>query len=163
MNQDVLKAKQEQVETIKNDLSKAQAFVVCEYRGLTVAELSELRHKLAEVNAKLCVFKNTLVAKATADLNCAELKDILEGPNAFVFSDDVCAGPKVVRKFAKQNDNLVIKGGLLEGTYADAAKVDEIAKLPGKNGVISMFLSVLQAPARGLAVALNAVAEQKAN
>ena len=162
MNQDVLKAKQEQVSIITEDLNKSKALVVVEYRGLTVAELTELRRSLREVNATLSVFKNSLVARATREYKDEEFNALLSGPNAYVFSTDVCAGPKALRKFARQNDRLVIKGGLLEGKFADAKKVDEIAKLPGKEGLISMFLSVLQAPARNLACALKAIAD-KAN
>jgi large subunit ribosomal protein L10 len=161
MNQEVLKAKQQQVETITADLEKSKALVVVEYRGLTVAELTELRRSLRAVNATLSVFKNSLVERALKDKATDEVKEILAGPNAFVFSEDVCAGPKVLRKFSRQNDRLVIKGGLLEGKFANAEKVNEIAKLPGKEGLISMFLSVLQAPARNLACALKAVADAK--
>ena len=161
MNQDVLKVKQQQVETITNDLAKSKALIVVEYRGLTVAELTELRRSLREVNATLSVFKNSLVERALKDNLTDELKTVLAGPNAYVFSEDVCAGPKVLRKFSRQNDRLVIKGGLLEGKFADAAKVNEIAKLPGKEGLVSMFLSVLQAPLRNLACALKAVADAK--
>ena len=161
MNQEVLKAKQQQVETITADLEKSKALVVVEYRGLTVAELTELRRSLRAVNATLSVFKNSLVERALKDKATDEVKEILAGPNAFVFSEDVVAGPKVLRKFSRQNDRLVIKGGLLEGKFANAEKVNEIAKLPGKEGLISMFLSVLQAPARNLACALKAVADAK--
>lgn len=161
MNQDVLEAKKATVATLKDDLKNANAFVVVEYRGLTVEKLMQLRRDLRGVNAKMGVFKNSLVERALEDHASEELKATLHGPNAFIFCEDVCAGPKVLRKFARQNDQLVIKGGLLEGSWADPAKIDEIAKLPGKDGVISMFLSVLQAPVRGLACALKAIADGK--
>ncbi len=161
MNQEVLQAKQQQVETITADFDKANALIVVEYRGLTVADLTELRRSLREVNATMSVFKNSLVERALEGKASDEFKAILAGPNAFVFSEDVCAGPKVLRKFSRQNDHLVIKGALLEGQFADAKTVNDIAKLPGKEGLISMFLSVLQAPARNLACALKAVADAK--
>lgn len=161
MNQEVLNAKKQQVETISNDLKNSKAVIICEYRGLTVDQLLVLRRSLREVNAKMGVFKNSLVERAVNALGYNDLDPLLEGPNAYIFAEDVITGPKAVRKFARLNEKLVIKGGLLEGKFADAKLIDTIARLPGRDGLISMFLSVLQAPVRNLACALKAVADAK--
>ena len=86
---------------------------------------------------------------------------MLEGPNAIVFTKDTIAGPKVIAKFAKKHEHLVIKGGLIEGKTVDAAGVKTIAALPGREGLISMFLSCLQAPVRNFACAVKAVADKQ--
>ena len=161
MNQAVLAAKSETVKEISDKAKKSQTIVVCEYRGLTVAEIQEVRRALRKENAEMNVYKNSLVERACDELGYGELKDVLKGPNAIVFSDDVIAGPKVIAKFAKKHrDILVVKGGMVEGKFVDAKGIIEVSKLPGKDGLISMFLSCLQAPIRSFACAVKAVADK---
>ena len=162
MNKEVLAAKSETVKTISEKAQKSQTIIVCEYRGLTVAQIQEVRRALRKENAEMNVYKNSLVERACDELGYVEIKDILKGPNAIVFSTDVIAGAKVVAKYAKRHkDVLVVKGGLVEGKFVDADKMKEVAKLPGKEGLISMFLSCLQAPVRQFACTVKAVADAK--
>ena len=161
MNQAVLQAKSETVKVITEKAQKSQTIIVCEYRGLTVAEIQEVRRALRKENAELNVYKNSLVERAVDQLGYNELNDILTGPNAIVFSEDVIAGAKVIAKYAKRHkDILVVKGGIVEGKFVDAKGMLEVAKLPGKEGLISMFLSCLQAPIRSFACAVKAVADK---
>ena len=161
MNQAVLAAKSEIVKEISEKAKKSQTIVVCEYRGLTVAQIQEVRRALRKENAEMNVYKNSLVERAVDELGYNELNDILKGPNAIVFSEDVIAGAKVIAKFAKKHrDVLVIKGGIVEGKFVDAKGIVEVSKLPGKEGLISMFLSCLQAPIRSFACAVKAVADK---
>ena len=161
MNQAVLAAKSETVKEISEKAQKSQTIVVCEYRGLTVAQIQEVRRALHKENAEMNVYKNSLVERACDELGYADLKQILNGPNAIVFSEDVTAGAKVVAKYAKKNkDVLVVKGGIVEGKFVDAKGIMEVAKLPGREGLISMFLSCLQAPIRSFACAVKAVADK---
>ena len=162
MNQNILEAKKGLVNEIVEKAKSSKAVVVCHYNGLTVAKIHELRRALRKEGASLCVYKNSLVSRACDELGYKELEEVLSGPNAFIFSDDVVKGPKVVAKYSKKyRDGLVITGAVLEGQFADADTVKEIAKLPGKEGLISMFLSCLQAPVRQFACAVNAIAESK--
>ena len=162
MNQAILEAKKGLVSEIVTKAQSSKALVVCHYNGLTVEKIQELRRALRKEGASLCVYKNSLVSRACDELGYKELEDVLSGPNAFIFSDDVVNGPKVVAKYSKKyRDGLVITGAVLEGQFANADQVKEIAKLPGKEGLISMFLSVLQAPIRQFACAVNAIAESK--
>ena len=161
MNQAVLAAKSETVKEISEKAKKSQTIVGCEYRGLTVAQIQEVRRALHKENAEMNVYKNSLVERACDELGYNELKDVLKGPNAIVFSEDVIAGAKVVAKYAKRHkDVLVVKGGIVEGKFVDAKGMLEVAKLPGKEGLISMFLSCLQAPIRSFACAVKAVADK---
>ena len=159
MNQKVLEAKQAQVAEITNIVNTSKSFVVAEYRGLTVAEISEFRTTLAKSNAKCSVFKNSMVARATE--NVAGFQEMLEGPNAFIYADDPIAGPREVAKFAKKHPKVVIKGAIVEGRALSADEVKVIAKLPGREGLLSMLCSVLQAPVRNFACAIKAVADNK--
>ena len=162
MNKDVLLAKQEAVNEIVAKAKASSAIVVAEYRGLTVAQIQELRRALRAEGASMGVYKNSLVERASDELGYADLKTILEGPNALFFSEEVNSAAKVVAKYAKRyGDNLSIKGGVFEGQFADKAKVVEVAKLPNKEGLISMLLSCLQAPVRQFACTVKAVADAK--
>ena len=161
MNQAVLQAKSETVKTIEEKAKKSQTIVVCEYRGLTVAQIQEVRRALRKEKAEMNVYKNSLVERAVDELGYNDLNSILTGPNAIVFSEDVIAGAKVVAKYAKRHkDVLVVKGGIVEGKFVDAKGIIEVSKLPGKEGLISMFLSCLQAPIRSFACAVKAVADK---
>ncbi len=161
MNQKTLESKKEIVSSLEKSFKDASSVAIVEYRGLTVAEISELRKSLKAVNASFGVFKNTLVHKAITNLGINELDEYLSGSNAFIFSSDVTGMPKAIAKFAKRNDKLVIKAGLVEGKFVDAARIKEVAKLPNREGLISMFLSCLQAPIRSFACTVKAVADSK--
>jgi large subunit ribosomal protein L10 len=102
-----------------------------------------------------------MVAKANDELGYEELDQLLEGPNALVVANDEISGANVVAKFAKTHENLIIKGGLVDGKVVSADEIKTLAKLPGRDGLLSMLLSVLQAPVRNLACAIKAVAEKQ--
>ena len=161
MNQSVLAAKSETVKEISEKAKKSQTIIVCEYRGLTVAQIQEVRRALHKEKAEMSVYKNSLVERAVDELGYNDLNAILTGPNAIVFSEDVIAGAKVIAKYAKRHkDVLVVKGGMVEGKFVDAKGIIEVSKLPGKEGLLSMFLSCLQAPIRSFACAVKAVADK---
>jgi len=161
MNPSTLESKKQVVSKISESFKGASTMVIVEYRGLTVADLSELRKSLKAVKASFNIYKNTLVQRASDELGYNELDQYLSGSNAYVFSEDVVEGPKVLAKFAKKNENLVIKAGLVEGKVVDAAGVKAVATMPNREGLISMFLSCLQAPIRSFACTVKAVADSK--
>ena len=162
MNQSILKQKEAVVNEVSELMKNSKATVVCEYRGLTVAEISSLRKTLREKNAVATVYKNSLVTRA-ADVNDhKEFDQYLSGPNMFIFFEDYTNGSLgAVAKFAKKFDAFNIKGGIIENKVCDADYVRTIASLPSKEGLVSMLLSVLQAPMRNLAYSLSQVAEKK--
>ncbi len=161
MNPETLKSKQALVDGLVETMKNSSELVIVEYRGLTVAEISELRKSLKEVGASFSVYKNTLVQRANDSLGHEELDQYLSGSNAYVFSSDVTGAPKVLAKFAKKNEKLVIKAGLVEGRVVSAEEVKALANIPGREGLISMFLSCLQAPIRSFACTVKAVADSK--
>ena len=161
MNQAVLAAKSETVKEISEKAKKSQTIIVCEYRGLTVAQIQEVRRALHKEKAEMNVYKNSLVERAVDELGYNDLNSVLTGPNAIVFSEDVIAGAKVIAKYAKRHKDVHdVKGGIVEGKFVDAKGIIEVSKLPGKEGLISMFLSCLQAPIRSFACAVKAVADK---
>ncbi len=156
-----LKAKEELVSHIQDKLKDSSSSVVVEYRGLSVQKVTELRRLLREENIEFKVYKNTMVTRAAEKAGLNDLNEYLTGPNAIAFSDDAVAPSRILAKFAKKNDKLVLKGGVVEGKVVDATTLKSLATLPNRDGMLSMLLSVLQAPVRGFALAVKAVADQK--
>ena len=161
MNKEVLASKQAVVSEIVSKAQGCKSITIAEYRGLTVAQIQTLRRALREENTEMCVYKNSLVERAVKELGYEGLDEYLSGPNALFFSESVSNGPKVIAKYARKfGDALTIKGGYVEGKAYDKAGMIEISKLPGKEGLVSMFLSCLQAPIRQFAATVKAVAEK---
>ena len=161
MNQDVLKSKQSVVSEIADKYKNSSSTVVAEYRGLSVAEITELRRGLRAEGVDMKVYKNTLAAKAADEAGFGDLKESLTGPNAIVFGSDETAAARVMAKFAKKHKALVLKGGIVEGKVIDSKTVAELAQLPNREGMLSMLLSVLNAPVSSFARVVQAVADAK--
>ena len=160
MNEKALQAKQDAVKTISEGIKNSKAIAIVSYHGLTVAEITELRRKLAEKNARFGVFKNTMVRRALKENNIEGLDEFLEGPNAFVFSPETSSGVNIIYKYSRGHENLVLKGGYVEGQVVDAKGLKAVAKLPTKEQLLSMFCMVLNEPISGFARAIKSVAEK---
>ena len=161
MNQAVLSNKQAVVTEISDKMKNSQSTVVCEYRGLSVAEVTELRRNLRSEGVDFKVYKNTMVERACDDCGFTDLKDALSGPNAFAFSEDATAPARVLAKFAKKHKALVLKKGIVEGKVVDEGTIKELSLLPNRDGMLSMLLSCLQSPVSSFARVVKAVAEAK--
>ncbi|RMW98914.1 50S ribosomal protein L10 [Allofranklinella schreckenbergeri] len=141
--------------------AKSQTLVVAEYRGVTVADLTQLRVKARAQNVNLSVLKNTLARRAVAGSAFEVVADQLTGPLIYGFSEDAIAAAKVVADFAKTNDKLVIRGGVYDGKALDANGVKELASIPSKEVLLSQLLGLLQSPVSRTARVLAALAEKK--
>ena len=161
MNQTILQTKQALVKEIKDKLEASSSSVVVEYRGLSVREITELRRELLKEDIDFVVYKNSMVERAAQDAGYAELLSSLSGPNAFAFSKDAVAPSRILAKFARKHEHLVLKAGIVEGKVVDAETLKSIAKLPNREGMISMVLGMLQSPVRSFAYALQQIADQK--
>ena len=161
MNQAVLSAKQEIVTEISNKIKDADSTVIVEYRGLSVAEVTELRRNLRNENVEMKVYKNTLVKRAVDELGFNDLDQDLTGPNAFTFSKDATAPARVLAKFAKKHKALVLKSGIVEGKVVGLDVINELSLLPNRDGMLSMLLSCLQSPVSSFARVVKAVADAK--
>lgn len=149
---------QEMLTKIKEDLEGVSAVWVVDYCGLTVKDIQALRVGVRESGATLKVYKNTLMHIALEESNLPTLDTMLEGPSAFVFAGtDVAAAAKAVKTFAKTNQNLEIKGGLMEGEEVSAAQVEAIASLPSREELLAQIAGAISGVARGLAVSINGV------
>ena len=158
-----IERKQELVNQIAEEIKASSSVVIADYRGLNVAEVTELRNNMRNEGLTFKVYKNSLVRRAMEQAGIEGLDGVLTGPNAFAFStDDAVAPARVLNDFAKQHENLELKAGVIEGKVADQAEIKAIASLPSREGLLSMLLSVLTAPMRNTALAVKAVADQKA-
>lgn len=161
-NAKVLEQKKQLVSEVTESLKNSSCTVITDYRGLNVAQVTELRKQLREAGVEFRVLKNTLVRRATKEANLEQLDEHLTGPTAIAFSaDDLIAPAKILHTFAKENEQLEIKAGVLEGEIVNVDQIKELADLPSREGLLSMLLSVLQAPMRNAALAIKAVADQK--
>ncbi|MEG0256508.1 MAG: 50S ribosomal protein L10 [Vagococcus sp.] len=154
--------KAQEVEVVTAKLKEAASVVVVDYRGLTVEQVTELRKQLREANVEMKVIKNGILRRAAEQAGLEGMGDVFVGPTAVAFSnDDVVAPAKIMNDFAKGAEALEIKGGIIEGNVSSIEEIIALAKLPNREGLLSMLLSVLQAPVRNVAYAVKAVSESK--
>lgn len=153
--------KQPIVQEISEQIKDAQSVVVVDYRGLTVAEDTQLRKQLREAGVAYKVYKNTLVNFAIKGTDFESLSDVLEGPNAFAISTtDATAPARVIAKFAKTAPALEIKAGVVEGTFYDADGMKAIATIPSREELLSKFLGSIQSPITNFARVINQIADK---
>lgn len=161
MREQVLNQKQELVSEISSKFESATSAVVVEYRGLSVAQVTDLRRQLRAEGIEFKVYKNTMSRRAVESVGYEGLLDSLVGPNAIAFSDDAVAPCRVLANFAKKNKALVIKQGVVEGKVFSEDKIKELSQLPNREGMIAMLLGALQSPIRDFAWAVKQISEQK--
>ena len=145
------------VEEISELLNGAATAVVVDYRGLTVAEDTELRKQLREAGVVYKVYKNTMINFAIKDTEFADLAQHLEGPTAIaVCKDDATAAARVLAKFAKTAEALEIKGGVVD----DAVGIGQIASIPSREVLLSKLLGSMQSPVTNFARVIKQIAEK---
>ena len=158
----LIKAKQAEVDVLADKFANAASFVVVDYRGLNVSEDTELRKQLREAGVEMHVVKNTILRRAADKADIEGLEDVFVGPTAIAFSEEEVVAPaKIIVEFSEDAPVLEVKGGYMEGKVVSVETIKEVAKLPDREGLLSMLLSVLQAPIRNTALVFKAVAEQK--
>ncbi|MGX7014801.1 50S ribosomal protein L10 [Vagococcus silagei] len=162
MSEASIAIKAQEVDVVAEKLKEAASIVVVDYRGLTVEEVTNLRKQLRDANVEMKVIKNGILRRAAEKAGLEGLGEVFTGPTAVAFSnEDVVAPAKIMNDFAKDAEALEIKGGVIEGEVSSVEEIVALAKLPNREGLLSMLLSVLQAPVRNVAYAVNAVAETK--
>ena len=159
---------------VAEQISQAENLFVSDYRGLTMAQLNELRAKLRESGATFTVVKNTLGGIAAERTNRQALQGMLSGPTAITFcGDDLVGAAKALSEFARTHPQLEIRGGLLDAAAIDALGVKALATMPPREVLIAQVVGTMAAPLTGLVTvlqgtisgfvrALNQVAEHKA-
>ncbi len=161
-NAKVLSEKQAVVAALVDNLKAASSGVLVDYKGITVAEDTALRHELRENGVEYAVVKNTLLRRALDDVDLGELDGVLNGTTSMAISkDDPIAPMRIVNKYAKQmGDRFNIKAGFMDGKVLPLDDVIAMAELPSKDALMAQLLGMMLAPLTSLAVVLKAIAEK---
>ncbi len=152
-NQKIIEQKASIVDEIAQKMKESASYVFFDYRGLTVSETNELRRKLRDTDSEFKIYKNTLSKRALDSLNVAI--DELDGPKAIAFGKDAVAPIKVLSDFAKDHSALEMKIGVVDGEVADEAMLKQLASIPSREGLLTMFASGLMGIARDFAICLD--------
>lgn len=153
--------KQPIVAAIAEDIKDAQSVVLVDYRGITVAEDTELRKTLREAGIIYKVCKNTMMKRAFEGTAFEGLNGYLEGPSAIAISkDDATAPARIICEFAKKAPKLEVKAGVVEGNVYDTAGVVELSKIPSREVLLSRLLGSMQSPMANFARVIKQIAEK---
>jgi len=152
-----LEQKQAVVSEVSAQLKDAQAIVLAEYRGLEVADMTDLRRKARSSGVYLRVLKNTLVRRAVAETPFKGLSDKMVGPLAYCISSDPVKVAKVLHEFAKGNEKFVIKAGALANQVMSPKDVASLASMPSREELLAMLMGTMQAPIAKFVQTLNEV------
>ncbi len=154
--------KAELIAELTESFTDKAAVIICDYKGLTVAQLETLRKSARAKDVKVQVIKNSLATVALGNAKMTGLE--LKNTNIFVWSEDVVAAAKVAADFAGDKDNeekFVIKAGYLDGEAADVSKIEAFAKLPGREELLGMLAATWMAPITNMAIGIDALRKQK--
>lgn len=154
--------KKEEVSKLAEQMKKAKLILLTDYRGINVADATNLRTSLRNVNSEYKVIKNNITRRALAECGLEGLDEQLEGPTAVIMTEEDYLEPtKVIYDFTKNNDYYKIKGGVIEGKVVTAEEIITLAKLPSRQELLSMLAGGLLANISKFAVALEQVRLQK--
>ncbi len=162
MSVEAKQQKQLIIDEIKGKLENAQAAVVVDYMGITVAEADAMRKTLREANVDYTVYKNTLIKRAIEGTEFAPLAEVLDGPSALAIStEDATAPARTLNKIIKDFKKMEFKAGVVEGAYYDKAGIEAVAEIPSRDELIAKFMGSIQSPVGKFVRTLAAIAEEK--
>ena len=154
--------KAEQVKDVTEKIKKAASVVVFDYRGLTVAEDTDLRVEMRKAGVEYAVLKNHIVGRACEAAGIEGMHDMLKGPSAFAISyDDAVTPARILKNFVKKVKKCEVKGGIVEGSVMNVASVDAIADLPSREVLIARLLGSMMSPISGLAIVLDQISKKQ--
>jgi large subunit ribosomal protein L10 len=153
--------KAEAVEQLTERFGRSPIAIVTDYRGLNVAQITELRRKVREADGEFLISKNTLTRIAIAETDAAVITEWLSGPVGLAYGfGDAVGIAKAVDAFAEDNEALEVKGGVLDGEALDAKRIKQLASMPSKDELRAKLLALLMTPATQLVRVLSAPAQQ---
>jgi len=150
----ILEQKQQTINEIEESIKNSSAVVFFDYRGLSVEAMTSLRRSLKEAGSELKVYKNTLTKRALNTLNIS-LDEHLTGPKAMAYGTDAVAPVKVLANFAKENEALQLKVGIIDGEIADIDMLNKLATIPSREGLLTMLAGGLLEHVKNFAIALD--------
>lgn len=160
----ILEQKSKEVKELAEKIKKSSLVLLTDYRGINVADVTELRKSVRELGAEYIVIKNNITRRALAECGITELDEELTGPTAVILTEgDYLAPTKAIYKFAKAHDFYKIKGGVIEGKVMPKDEIMVIAQLPSREELLAKLAGCLLGNITKLAVALDQVKTQKEN
>ena len=161
-NASIIAQKEQLVGEIAEKLQKAQSVIFFDYRGLTVAEVTELRAQMRKAGNEYIVVKNSMVERAAEKIGIdASVREMLKGPSAFAIGyEDAVSPAKILKDAVKKLKKCEIKGGIVNGKVSDASAIDALAELPPKEVLIARMLGSMMSPISGLAIVLDQIAKK---
>jgi len=160
----IINQKKEEVANLAAKMKEAKIILLTDYRGINVADVTELRSELRKSDSEYKVIKNNIIRRALAENGIEGLDDLLEGPTAVIMNnEDYLEAAKTIYNYSKDNDFYKIKGGVIEGKVMTAEEIITLAKLPSRETLLSMLAGALLGNISKLAVALGEVQKQKEN
>ena len=158
----IINQKKEEVSKLADKMKEAKIILLTDYRGINVADVTELRSELRKSNSEYRVIKNNITKRALAEAGIEGLEDLLEGPTAVIMNnEDYLETAKAIYNYSKENDFYKIKGGVIDGKVMTAEEIITLAKLPSREELLSMLAGGLLANISKLAIALDQVRVQK--
>jgi large subunit ribosomal protein L10 len=154
--------KQAWIDETAADVKSAEILLIAHYKGLTVAEITELRANVRKAGASMKVSKNLLAKRAVAGTNYEKVAELFKGPTAMAYAKDPVSAAKALSEFSKKNQKLVLVGGIFGETILDKAAIQQLASLPSLDELRGKIIGLLQAPATKVAGVLQAPAGQLA-
>lgn len=159
-----IEEKKKIVEDLKEKFATTKVVIVTDYKGLNVSQMTELRRNLSEANVEFQVVKNTLLTRASKNTDAELLVDVFKGPSGIALSfDDPVAPAKVLTQFAKDNQKLEIKAGVMNGKMMDLDAITALSKLPSREELLAQVLATMNAVPTGLVRALSDVPRRMVN
>ncbi len=156
-----IKKKSELVQQLKEKIEKAPVVILLDFKGIDANSVADFRKALKKNNAELKVVKNTLLYRACNGTQLYDKIDLFKEQTALIIGhEDIVAPAKLLKEFLKGKEDAKVKGGLVEGVYADAQKIDYLASLPSKEVLVAQLLAVLQAPITNFVRVLNALPQK---
>ena len=159
-NAKIIEQKKAVVAEIKDKFDNAKSVVLFDARGLKVSEVNELRRKLKETDSEYKVYKNTLTKRAVDETDY-DLASYLTGPTAISFSSDELAPVKIISEFAKTHEALEVKAGIVEGKVANIDELKEYAKIPSREGLLTMLAGGMIGTIKDLSICLDLYSKEK--
>ena len=154
-----LELKKAKVNVITSKIDNAKTILIVDYQGMNVHDENKLRQSLKDTGSDMSVYKNTLASLAFKEKGI-KLDDYMTGPNAYIFSSDIIEPIKLVSACAKENENLTIKAGYIDGEFAPIETIKEYASIPSYEGLLTMFAGGLIEHVKNMSIALNLYAEK---
>ncbi len=159
----ILESKETIVNEIQDKIKNSESVILFTYQGLTVADMSELRKNLKNIQSEVKIYKNTLVKRALDNLNIKMEESFLEGPNAIVFGSDLLEPIKTISKFVKDHEQAEIRIGIISGEVADTNEINKYATIPSRETLLTQIAAGMMSYVRDLSIALNLYADKKEN